>query len=240
VRSSATEGSQTDVFVFNDGVAYLIGQRGQWVDELVVALNLRTGVRIDLPAFPGFAFFYGAQRGALADRKNRVLFMAYGLSASDISWFSYNLANNHVLTSGDSPYHGDFALGAEFYLSGNQDLLFTSAGTYFNAETLRYARTLSTGYILHMTHSSTADEALVLQPGVGSSYPYPRIYQPYYRRFSGALFYEDANIPLTTVNGGQSYGLKIFHSANDDHVILAQTGSDADLAPGVQYHLIVR
>jgi len=32
----------------------------------------------------------------------------------------------------------------------------------------------------------------------------------------------------------------IFHSANDDHAILAQTGSDAELATGVQYHLIVR
>jgi hypothetical protein len=241
VRSSATQGSQTDVFVFNDGVAYLIGQTGgQWVDEPVVALNLRTGVRIEQAPFPGFAFFYGTQKGVLADRKNRVLFMAYGLSPSDISWLSYNPGDYQVLNSGDSPYHGDYALGSEFYLSGNQDLLFTSTGTYFNTETLRYAGTLGVGSLLHMTHSSTADEALVLQTGVSNLYPYPRAYQPHYRRFSGALFYEDANIPLPMVDGEQSYGLKIFHSANDDHVILAQTGSDEELAVGVEYHLIVR
>ena len=147
-----------------------------------------------------------------------------------------------MLTSGDSPYHGDYALGQDFYLSGNQDLVFTSTGTYFNTETLRYAGTLfsSVESILHMTHSSTADEALVLQTGVSGSYPYTSVYRSFYRRFSGALFYEDANIALPLVNGEQSYGLKIFHSANDDHVLLVQTGSAEALAAGVQYHLIVR
>lgn len=243
VRSSATFGSQTDVFLLNSAVAYVIGQTGgQWVDDPVVALDLRTGNRITLPAFPGFAFFYGTQKGVLADRKNRVLFIAYGLSPADISYFDYNPTSNAVLTSGDSPYHGDYPLGVQFFLSGNQDLLFTSAGSYFNTETLRYAGTLGTGSLLHMTHSTTADEALVLQNSyTGSGYPATPVYQSSYRRFSGALFYEDANpIALPTIGGQQSYGLKIFHSSNDDHILLVQTGSDVDLAAGAQYHLIAR
>jgi hypothetical protein len=244
VLSSATLGSQTDVFLLDDGIAYLIGQTGgQWVVGPVMAMNLRTGEHLTLPPFmQNGAYFYGTQKGVLANRKNRVLFMAYGLSPSDISYFSFDPSNHHVLNSGDSPYHGDYALGQDFYLSGNQDLVFTSTGTYFNTETLRYAGTLfsPTNSILHMTHSSTADEALVLQRTFTGIYPYTSVYQSFYRRFSGALFYEDANIPLPLVNGEQSYGLKIFHSANDDHVALVQTGSAEELAPGAAYHLIVR
>jgi hypothetical protein len=243
VLSSATLGSQTDVFLLDDGTAYLIGQSGgQWVNEPIVALDLRTGQRLTLPPFSNNgAFFYGTQKGVLANRKNRVLSMAYGLSPADISYFSFDPGNHNVLTAGDSPYHGDYVLGQDFYLSGNQDLLFTSSGTYFNTETLRYAGTLFTsGSMLHMTHSSTADEALVLQRTFTGNYPYTSVYQSFYRRFWGALFYEDANIPLPLVGGGQSYGLKIFHSANDDHVVLVQTGSAEELAPGAAYHLIVR
>jgi K319-like protein len=244
VQSSATLGSQTDVFLLDDDIAYLIGQSGgQWVDGPVTAMNLRTGQHLTLPPFnQNGGYFYGTQKGVLANRKNRVLFMAYGLSPSDISYFSFDPSNHNVLNSGDSPYHGDYALGQDFYLSGNQDLLFTSTGTYFNTETLRYAGTLfsSIESILHMTHSSTADEALVLQKTLTGSYPYTNVYQSFYRRFSGALFYEDANIPLPLVNGEQSYGIKIFHSANDDHVVLVQTGSAEELAPGAQYRIIVR
>jgi K319L-like, PKD domain len=243
IQSSATLGSQTDVFPLDDGTAYLIGHSGgQWVDEPIVAMNLRTGQRLTLPPyFNNGAFFYGTQKGVLANRKNRVLFMAYGLSPADISYFSFDPGNHNVLNAGDSPYHGDYVLGSEFYLSGNQDLLFTSSGTYFNTETLRYAGTLFTsGSMLHMTHSSTADEALVLQRTSSGSYPYTSVYQSFYRRFWGALFYEDANIPLPLVDGEQSYGLKIFHSANDDHVVLVQTGSAEELAPQAEYHIIVR
>lgn len=243
ILSSATLGSQTDVFLFDDGMAYLIGQTGgQWVDEPVVAMNLRTGQRLTLPPFNNsFAFFYGTQKGVLADRKNRVLFIAFGLSPADISYFSFDPSNYHVQNAGDSPYHGDYLLGSEFYLSENQDLLFTSSGTYFNTETLRYAGTLfGSGSVLHMTHSSAADEALVLQRTVTGSFPHTSVYQAFYRRFWGALFYEDANIPLPLVDGEQSYGLKIFHSANDDHVVLVQTGSAEELAPQAEYHVIVR
>ena len=234
LRTSLTGGSQTDVFLQNDGVAYLIGQTGgQWVTPPVTILNARTGDTLTAPANIGFAFFYGTQKGVFADKKNKVLFMAYGLSPSDISYFTIDPATHAVLAAGDSPYHGDYVLGQTFYLSENQDLLFTSAGTYFNSETLRYAgRLADTNYILSMTQSTAADEALVLEQT--SSYPSS------YKRFYGALFLEDSDIPLPQIGGQQSYGIAVFHSANDDHVLLVQTGSDVPLSNAAQYHVIYR
>lgn len=234
VRTSLTGGSQTDVFLQNDGVAYLIGQTGgQWVTPPVTILDARTGATLTSPANIGFAFFYGTQKGVFADKKNKVLFMAYGLSPSDISYFTIDPATHAVLAAGDSPYHGDYLLGETFYLSENQDLLFTSAGTYFNSETLRYAgRLAATNYILSMTQSTAADEALVLEQT--GTYPAS------YKRFYGALFLEDSDIPLPQVGGQQSYGIAIFHSANDDHVLLVQTGSDVPLSNAAQYHVIYR
>jgi hypothetical protein len=46
IRSTATGGSQTDAFVTDAGIVFLIGQTGgQWVSEPVVTLDGRTGVR---------------------------------------------------------------------------------------------------------------------------------------------------------------------------------------------------
>jgi Bacterial Ig domain len=245
VRTSLTSGSQTDVFVQNDAIAYLIGQTGgQWVTPPITILNTRTGEALSSPGWlGGGGYFYGTQKGIFADRKNRVLFMAYGLSPSDISYFTIDPVAHTILTAGDSPYHGNYSLGDTFYLSGNQDLVFTSIGTYFLTETLSYAGALQigTGAIQSMSHSSSIDEALVLQMSwTGSNYPSTPVYNPYYKRFYGALFLEDADIPLPQIGGQQSYGIQIFHSANDEHVVLVQTGSDVALDSAAQYHVIYR
>lgn len=36
---------------------------------------------------------------------------------------------------------GDYAMGAPLFLSANEELLFTTTGTYFRTDTLRYAGT---------------------------------------------------------------------------------------------------
>jgi hypothetical protein len=242
VRTSLTGGSQTDVFLLNDGVAYLIGQTGgQWVSPPITILDTRTGTTLPAPDAIGFAFFYGTQKGVFADKKNRVLFMAYGLSPADISWFTIDPAAHSVVAAGDSPYHGDYSLGDTFYLSGNQDLLFTSAGTYFHTETLTYAGRLQTSSpIQSMSQSSAVDEALVLEFTLQGSYPYTTAYPSAYKRFYGALFLADNDIPLPQIAGQQSYGISIFHSANDEHVALVQTGSATALDSQAQYHVIYR
>ena len=243
VRTTATAGSQTDVFVLNDATAYLIGQTGgQWVTPGITALNARTGASITLPSWSfGGARFYGHQRGVFAHKKDRILFLAFGLSPADISYFDINPTSHVVVRDGESPYHGEWPIGTRFFLSGNHDLLFTSAGNYFNSETLAYAGSLGIGSFLSMSHSSQADEALVLQNSFsGGGFPGNVVYNAQYRRFHGSLLLPDNDISLPQINGEQSYGIEIFHSANDDHIVLVQTGSNEALAPGVQYHVINR
>jgi K319L-like, PKD domain len=246
VRTSMTEGLQTEIFMLNDGFAYLIGQSGgQWVDRPITLLDMRTGT-VGVPPVGtcggngGFAYFYGTQKGVFANLKNRVLFMAYGLSPSDISFFDVNQTTHSVNGSGDSPYHGDYPLGQDFYLSGNQDLLFTSYGNFFNTETLRFAGSLGIVGMISMSHSSTADEALVLQTMAGNTYPYTGVYSDVYKRFTSALFIADGDLPFPLVGGQQTYGLKIFHSSADNHVALVQAGSADPLATGLTYHVIYR
>lgn len=245
VRSSTTGGSHTDAFVMNSGITYLVGQTGgQWVDEKVTVIDGRSGANLTASLAAdmlyGHGRFYGTQYGIYAPLKNRVLLMSQGLSPADIDYFTIDPASGKVLASGESPYHGDYNMSTPLFLSANQDILFTSSGTYFNSETLRYAGSLSlTGGILSLSHSGDADEALVLQGNI-SWYSSTSTYRSEYLRFTGALFLPDAPISLPVISGEQSYGLKIFHSANANHVALVQTGTATQNGVGVKYYVTTR
>lgn len=233
IRTASTSGAQTDAFVTNAGIVFLIGQTGgQWVNESVVTINGRTGVKIaQTGGYMGM--FYGTQYGVFADRLNKVFLMEQGLSPSDIDYFSFNPATYQVTNMGDSPYHGDYSMTAPLFLTDNQDLVFTAYGNFFRTDTLAYAgRLAGVTQMRGFSHSSLAEEALVLQGG--SSYPAS------YKRFTGSLMLPDADLALPLVNGAQSYGIKIFHSAAGAHVVLVQTGSDAPRGTGAQYHVITR
>ncbi|WMW80929.1 Ig-like domain-containing protein [Undibacterium cyanobacteriorum] len=241
IRSSSTGGAQTDVFVMNSGVVFLIGQTGgQWVDESVVALDARTGTKI-VQQGGYLGMFYGTQYGILADRLNKVFLMEQGLSPADIDYFSFNPSTYQALKFGDSPYHGDYYMSVPLYLSENQNILFTSNGNYFRTDTLQYAGVLSgVTRPLSLSNSATLNETLVLQGSVSNSYPYASTLPTSYMRFSGALFLPDTEMSLPLLAGQQTYGLKIFHSASGKHVVLVQTNSNEINGSGARYAVITR
>jgi hypothetical protein len=146
-----------------------------------------------------------------------------------------------LLTSGDSPYHGDFSMQAPLFLSETEDLLFTAAGTYFQTSTLKYAgRFTFTGQLASMSHSIAMDEALVIAT-TGGSYPtYLVTYPSAYKRYTGALLLPAADLVLPLIGGQQSYGIGIYHSADGHHIALVQTGSAEQNASGIQYFLTYR
>jgi hypothetical protein len=242
IRSSATSGAQTDAFVTNAGLIYMIGQTGgQWVDQAVGVINGHTGVNMSATLGLGPWVFYGTQYGIYAPLKNKVFLMEQGLSPSDISYFSLSATTGAVTGSGDSPYHGDYNMGVPLFLSGNQDLLFTSSGTYFHTDTLKYAGKFNmTGGLLSMSHASDADEALVLQPSYQDIWTYQYTYSASYLRFTGALFLPEAAISLPVIANEQSYGIAIFHSANGNHVALVQTVTAAQNGTGAKYYVATR
>jgi hypothetical protein len=245
LHSSASNGSQTDAFVTNAGIVYMIGQSSS---SAVSVLDGRTGT--DLSASLGLShaasgFFYGNQRGIFAASKNKVFLISNSLSPIDIAYFTLDPVTGAVNQSGDSPYHGDYSMSSPMFLSSDENLVFTASGTFFRTDTLRYVGKLSmTGLVQSMSQSASANEAIVMSAsydyGNYSNYSYPLVYQSSYHRFTGPLFLPDTDIALPMIDGQQSYGIGIYHSGNDNHVALVQTGSANSTATGLKYYLITR
>lgn len=241
LQSSATGGSHTDVFITNSGIAYLIGQTGgQWVRPAIIVLNARTGEKLSELDYAN-GFFYGTQRGIFSENKNKAFLISAGLSPADISYFTVDGKTSTVLSTGDSPYHGDYTMYSPLYLSESQDLVFTAAGNYFQSDTLKYAGRLSmTGQLAALSQSAALDETLAIAASGGSYPDYALSYPSVYKRYTGALLLPAADLALPLIGGVQSYGIGIFHSADGHHIALVQTGSALQNAAGVKYYLTYR
>ena len=247
LHSSATGGAQTEAFVTNAGIVYLAGQTGgQWVTPSVAVVNGRTG--LDLTATLGSAngwFFYGTLHGVYSPVKRKAFVVSEGLSPVDIDYFTLD-ANGAVAALGDSPYHGDYPMSGPLFLSANEDLVFTGAGTYFRTDTLAYVGKFSlTGSVASLSHSAAADEAIVMSAAgnyvYGSNaYSYQYTYETSYHRFTGPLLFAATDVALPVIGGSQSYGVAIFHSANNNHVALVQTGGAVSGATGLKYYVVSR
>jgi hypothetical protein len=49
---------------------------------------------------------------------------------------------------------------------------------------------------------------------------------------------DDVRLPL--IGGQESYGLAVFHAADDRRVLVVQVGSNLPSVPGLQYFAVVR
>lgn len=246
IRSSLTNGSQTDAFPTNAGLIHMVGTNATSNMTPVSMLNGRTGADLtSYDTYYGSGHFYGTQRGIVAHTLNKTFVSSTGVSPIDISYFTINPASGALVSVGDSPYHGGYSMGSPFFLSANEDLLFVAEGHFYRTDTLRYAGRLSmSGRILSMSHSSVSDEALVLTTmspvDYNGAYTGTLTYPSSYQRFRGALFLPDADIALPLIGGEQSYGLGIYHSTSNHHVALVQTGSASKDAAGIKYYLVTR
>jgi hypothetical protein len=242
VKSFATGGKHTDAFVTDTAVAYFVGQSGgQWVEPSIMYFNARTGEDISKPVTGSFGRFYGTQYGIFAGLKNKVFVMSQGLSPADISYFTIDPATNNVIEAGESPYHGDYSMSTPLYLSESQDLLFTSTGNIFNTSNLRYAGalTLANGeMIVSLSNSSVKDETVILAakyewfPNAVKALPAK------YQLFNSALFFPAGAVDLPVIEGKQTYGVKVWHSATGRRVVLVQQGSAAPQAAGIKYFVL--
>ena len=166
------------------------------------------------------------------DQIGRIFTISYGLSPADIVAHKLDAGGMLTGTGVDSPYHGDYPMGGVLWLSSDQSLLFTSAGTYFQTETLRYQGTLGV-YVRSMSHSLAAQEAAAVA-AEGGALPAA------YKRYTGSLLFPADDVPLPAVSGAQAYGLQIFHGPAGKIIVLAQTGSAQEDGANLRYHLLVR
>jgi hypothetical protein len=138
-------------------------------------------------------------------------------------------------------------MGSTLFLSAKEDLVFTSAGTYFSADTLRYAGKLAlkgtssySASIVSLSQSS-ALETLAIEGSYDYAYPsYTWTYPGTYRRYTGAQMQFASELSFPVIDGQPTYGRYIFHSAAGSHVAVVQSGSAQQTASGLQYYLIYR
>jgi len=238
VRSTGTGGSQTEVFVTNDGLVFLTGQTLSSARSTINVMNARTGQV--LPGVDYFSGGYGNVRGVYAASKNKAFVMAYS-TAYSLSTFTIDPQTGAILSNGSGSY-SDFAVSAPLFLSAKEDLVFTSTGAYFDTETLKYVgRFVLNNSLLSMSHSAVKSEALVMEasnnyPG---SYNDPS-YQDSYRRYSGDLLFPAGTVALPVIGGEASYGIGIFHTVAGDPVALVQTGGALKSTARAKYYLIYR
>jgi PKD domain len=240
LNSWATGGSQTTVQISNAGLIYLSGQTGgQWVTPGMSVLSAGTGATVATSNGSGITF-YGTMQGILSDQVNKIFVVSDGLSPTQIYSISLDPTTGLPTTTSGSPYWGTYPMSGPFWLAGDQSLLFTAAGTYFSTATLNYVGTFSeTSQIVSMSHSSTAQEAVVLIES-GATYLSNLAYSPSYQRFASSLLFAAPDVPLPLIASAQSYGLDIFHSSTDAHVIVVQTGTSLPNGANAQYFAILR
>lgn len=241
IQMRTTGGQQTDVFITDEGIAYVIGQKGgQWVTPSVTKINMYTGDTTE----HNNSVFYGTQKGIYASKINKVFLEEFGLSPADIDFFKLDATTGDVIATGDSPYHGDYNVGEKLWLNNSQELLFTNAGTYFYTSSLKYAGTLlrDSGKILSLSSSANDEELLVLQADYNAlnSYNDYSTYPINYTALTGFNFKERQFFDFPKVDGQQSYGISLFHSSTDHQVAIVQTGSNQKNAAGISYYVITR
>jgi hypothetical protein len=151
-----------DVVAGGNGYVYAFPRADQWVaihtvnvatgaETLSSASAIRAGTRAKLQ--PGALAIYGADNG---------------LSPSDIE--KYSIAGGTAQLQYDSPYHGDYAMCGDLWLSADGARIFTKCGNVFRTSTLqaddmRWSGSLSPGTyssLAWVSDSSAANEIAVL------------------------------------------------------------------------------
>ncbi len=239
LHSWPTSGAQTMVEISNAGLLYLSGQvGGQWLSPAMTVMNGTTGSVVQNYAQNGD--FYGTMRGILVDQHNEIITAWTGLSPQQMFSVALNSGTGQVTATTGSPYWGTYAMNTPFWLSSDENLVFTASGTFFNTSGITYTGTLGlTAPALSIDDYVATGETIALT-GVASNnfgvYNFPSSYLLY----SGATPLPQGSVPLPLIAGVQSYGIALFHDSTGDHVMVVQTGSNQPNAAGVQYFAILR
>lgn len=245
LKSTGTGGTQTEVFVTNDGVVFLSGQTlSSSARPAVAVINARTGQALPALDF-GAGGFYGVLRGAFAVSKSKVFLAPAG--SSSLSYFTFDPQTNAILTSGS--VYGDYYMTSPFFLSPKEDLLFSANGTYFNTETLKYVGRFILGIgnsgqsntVLSMSYSPTTAEVLLMESSLDYvSSVYDTTYQTSYKKYSGELLFPAGSVSLPVIGGEASYGLGVFHTSAGESLAVVQTGGAQKGTARAKYYLVYR
>jgi hypothetical protein len=233
IRSTNILSTRSEALLMNSGEVFLFGG-DQW-SGVPGLLNARTGATLPLSVQYANGTYWGSQQyGLLADKKNKALTVSGGLSPSKITYLKFSATNtSSVLGSGDWPYHGTYNANYLVGLNTQQSLVFDASGLVANADDLTFAGRINlSGSLINVSSSSDDSELLALN-GTGT-------YSSSYSQIDPVLFLVKNSLNFPAIDGGQSYGLALFHSASDRHVGVVQTGGADASTPGLKYWVFTR
>lgn len=217
-----------DIVLAGNGYVYAMPRRDQWerIRCVEIATNteydhsgyfVRAGTRIEL--HPGGTAIYGADNG---------------LSPSDIE--KYSIVNGAAEYLYDSPYHGDFPMGGDLWISEDGLRIFTKRGNTFRAseiqeQDMEYSGSLGEiDSIRHLSHSSASQKIFAIpQKGYfgGLEENQLFVYDESFLAFEGVIM-----LPDFIVGGNQflANGRFVFaNSAGTEYYVIAEADETAGL-----------
>lgn len=154
-----------DVVVAGNGYAYLFPSTPSF--DTIHSLDLATGAEATTGSFIGFE----GTRAKLHPSGTAIYGADNNVSPADIRKF--DISGGATVTGYDSPYHGDYPMCGDLWLSEDGARIFTACGRVFRATSTRvtdmtYAGTLeATTSIRHLADSAVAGEVVAV-PRAGS------------------------------------------------------------------------
>ncbi len=188
-----------DVVFAGNGYIYVFPRVDQWVTihSLDTASGLKTKSRDTIYAatlpklHPDGVSIYGTNNG---------------ISPSDLEKYSLDDGTAEVLY--DSPYHGDYEICGDLWLSEDGNRVFTKCGNVFRSTSSRDTDMLYNGSfdgvegIVHLSHSAAADE-IALVP-IGDWWDESDEELQYVKRFSYEFLEYQGQVKLPSVVAGSS------------------------------------
>ncbi|HYG67375.1 MAG TPA: PKD domain-containing protein, partial [Anaeromyxobacteraceae bacterium] len=154
-----------DVVLGGNGYAYVFPSSDQWV--AIHSVNLATGAE----TLSGGWSIYDNTRARLHPSGTKIYGAENGISPSDIE--RYDVSGGTAMYAYDSPYHGDYAMCGDLWITDDGQRILTACGNVFRAsdvaaEDMVYAGNvrpsgdqLGSFEIRHADHSAAAGRFLV-------------------------------------------------------------------------------
>lgn len=224
-----------DVVLAGNGFAYVFPRVDQWEQIRCIKLSngaetLHTGFSIyagtKAKLQPGAPYVYGANNG---------------LSPSDIE--KYVLGSGTASYGYDSPYHGDYPMCGDLWMSDDGGRIYTRCGNVFRTSTTQAQDMLYAGalegstLIRHADHSAAAARVLVIRDAQTYAYPPMPNADAVLAIHDATYFSLVSTITLPSfVSNGNAYpghGRFVFANvAGTKYYVVIQADSTASLTPG--------
>lgn len=235
------EGPYTDGFLTDQGIGFFLGIKdSQDFSNGVVKLNLNTGVK-ELQLNSNNFGFFSELKGIYSEKTNKIIFTYFDISPRDLISITLDKSSTNAISTKDSPYHGDYPIGGKLFFDQKHEYVYTSEGTYFYTANLNYGgriKMLQDTFIISLIQDKSVSDLRVLPAVYGTWEQELYSYIPGYLKYSGYGYGVVTPYNLPEINGFQSYGIKLFQTADNKTLALVQIGSSLPYAANLKYYIL--